>query len=159
VTDSGAAFHLVGPPQGVAEALGLGSIEHATGQVELEEYPRRYAELDVAIAPLRDHPFNHSKSWLKCLEAAACGVPFVAAPVAEYQRLAALGAGLIAHDPDEWYRQVRTLAESESLREEVRAAGREAVRHLTFEERSGEWLDAWADAHRRRAGSRGPVDR
>lgn len=51
-------------------------------------YPRQVADLDVGLVPLADNAFNRAKSWLKGMEYAALGVPFVASPRAEYERLA-----------------------------------------------------------------------
>ena len=62
-------------------------------------YTSSVAELGVGLVPLLDSAFNRAKSWLKGLEYAALGVPFVASPTPEYVKLAGLGAGLLADDP------------------------------------------------------------
>ena len=63
------------------------------------DYPGNVAGFDIGIVPLKDVPFNHAKSWIKGLEYAAAGIPFVAADTAEYR---ALGCGLIASTPKQW---------------------------------------------------------
>lgn len=106
-------------------------------------YPYSVAELTVGLVPLLDTPFNRAKSWLKGIEYAALGVPFVASDLPEYRRLADLGAGMLASSPEEWEALVAGLLLSPELRDLAVARGREAVAGLTYEARAGEWWDAW----------------
>ena len=76
--------------------------------------PRRYAkysfQFDIGIAPLNDVPFNYAKSWIKGLEYAAAGVPFVASNIGEYSRLhQEYGLGRVASTVDEWFEQIEEL--------------------------------------------------
>ena len=59
-----------------------------TGMIEQELFHAQVAQLDTGIVPLQRSRFNEAKSNLKGLEYAALGVPFVASPTAEYERLA-----------------------------------------------------------------------
>lgn len=106
-------------------------------------YPGSVAELSVGLVPLSDTGFNRAKSWLKGIEYAALGVPFVASPLPEYVKLAGMGAGLLASAPEEWAEHVGRLLASPGERDALAAAGREVVRHLTYEAHAGRWLDAW----------------
>jgi hypothetical protein len=63
------------------------------GWVDFPRYPQVIAGLDVGLVPLADSRFNRCKSWLKGIEYASLGVPFVASPLPEYLRLAGEGAG------------------------------------------------------------------
>jgi len=63
------------------------------------DYPENVAGFDIGIVPLNDIPFNHAKSWIKGLEYAAAGIPFVAQATTEYE---ALGCGLTAATPAQW---------------------------------------------------------
>lgn len=62
-------------------------------------FPESVAELSVGLVPLQPSRFNTCKSWLKGLEAAALGVPFIASPLPEYVKLHEMGAGLLADSP------------------------------------------------------------
>ena len=92
-------------------------------------YPRLFRRLDVGLVPLADHPFNRAKSWIKGLEYAAAGVPFVAQDLPEYRRLYAEGIGQIAQRPHDWVRHLSRLLDPE-------ARAREAAANLT-------WVKAW----------------
>jgi len=106
-------------------------------------YPAQVAKLDVGLVPLEDSAFNRAKSWLKGIEYAALGVPFVASPTPEYRRLADLGAGELAASPAEWADRVASLCASERRRADLAAAGREVASTLTYEAHSHLWWDAW----------------
>lgn len=76
--------------------------------------PRDYARLsfdfDIGVAPLTDIPFNHAKSWIKAIEYASAGIPFVASDVGEYRRLKdTYGIGRLASTPDEWLQHFEEL--------------------------------------------------
>lgn len=153
VEAAGARFHVVGTGHGVAQGLGLAVEPSTTGWTSFQAYPRRYAELDVAIVPLADNRFNAAKSWLKGMEAASLGVPFVASPTAEYRRLVdGEGCGVLAASPDEWRGAVRLLAGDVRLRDEMAEKGREVAARWTYEARWWRWVEAWEQALEQRRG-------
>lgn len=90
--------------------------------------------------------FVSHNSWLKPLEMSALGVPWVASPRAEYARLNARGAGILAERGRVWYRELSRLRESADLRAEVAGRGREAAEGLRLRDHFGEWIDAWTFA-------------
>ncbi len=55
--------------------------------VGLEDYPAKLAslELDLAVAPLEDVPFNHGKSHLRLLEYGVLGYPVVCSDLTPYR--------------------------------------------------------------------------
>ncbi len=55
--------------------------------VNLEEYPAKLAslELDLAVAPLEDVPFNHGKSHLRLLEYGVLGYPVICTDITPYR--------------------------------------------------------------------------
>lgn len=114
--------------------------------VSLEEYPAAVAQIDVGIAPLALTPFNRAKSWLKGLEYAALGIPFVASDLPEYRKLQRLGAGSIASVPSSWETQLRHLIEDDEHRALCAEEGRAVASELTIEKHAWRWLQAWADA-------------
>ena len=117
-------------------------------------YPRQVADLDVGLVPLADNAFNAAKSWLKGMEYAALGVPFVASPRAEYLRLGreVLPMVLVADDPETWRAALTVLATSPDRRAEIADLNREAVAPHTYENHADRWWDAWRSAadHRTR---------
>jgi hypothetical protein len=147
LVDEGHPFRVVGPPDGVREALRLPGEPEATGSVDLVAWPSALSTLGVGVAPLAESVFNRSKSHLKPLEMAAVGVPWVASPRVEYRRLHKEGVGLLAERPKDWYRQLKKLATDPALRADMSAAGRELAARHTIEDNAWRWLEAWEHAY------------
>jgi hypothetical protein len=146
LVDEGATFVMRGDSKGAGKAFGLAQ-DPSGGGVPIEEWPRVVAELGIGIAPLADTKFNAAKSWLKPLELSACGVPWVASPRAEYKRIHALGAGVLADRPRTWYRELKRLRESAALRQEMSQAGRAVAEQLRLRDHSWRWAEAWGRAY------------
>lgn len=142
-------FHVVSTSPGVARAFGIpyesrvSQVEHA---IDLLDWPREIARLGVGIAPLADTKFNHSKSWLKPLELAAVGVPWVGSPRTEYRRLHELGCGVLCEKPKDWYRTLRSLRDDATRRHELSEAGQLVASRLRLENHAWRLWEAWADA-------------
>lgn len=64
--------------------------------------PELLSRFHIGLVPLTDCDFNRAKSYLKGLEYAASGIPFIATPTKEYRLLAEAGVGRLAETPDEW---------------------------------------------------------
>jgi glycosyltransferase involved in cell wall biosynthesis len=74
-------------------------------------------EIDIALAPLRDSPFNRSKSPVKFYEYSALGLPGVYSDVAAYNEVVVDHEnGLLARDDDSWHEQLSALIENPELR-------------------------------------------
>jgi hypothetical protein len=147
VEECGARFLCVGGAarrNEVKRQLGLQRME-ATDWAELELHPYMVARLDVGIVPLADTRFNHAKSWLKGVESAALGVPFVASPTPEYRSLHEIGLGALAESRGRvWKREVTRLLTDGARRQEMSLRGREIVReHLVIERNAWRWAEAW----------------
>lgn len=145
----GAHFLQVGPVIGVQEQLQLDvEPEFTDGIPDIDDYYRAITRLDVGIVPLEDNKFNAAKSYLKGLELAACGVPFVASPVAEYQALADDNIGILAGWRGRtWRQQVERLLREPNLRQELSEEARISVRNWhTYETQTFEWVEAWSEA-------------
>lgn len=147
LVDDGATFVMRGDSTGAGAALGLKE-DPPGGGVPLEQWPATVASLGIGIAPLADTRFNAAKSWLKPLEMSACGVPWVASPRAEYKRLHAMGAGLLAERPRAWYRELNRLRRSPAMRQELSDAGRQVAEQLRLRDHSWRWMEAWTDAYK-----------
>lgn len=154
VEETGAYFSVIGDGEGVRRALRIPDDADvgATGWVDLDHYVA-YVKLllDVGIVPLEDSRFNDAKSYIKGLEMAALGVPFVASPTNEYRYLAMHGIGVIAARPRDWYNRVKKLITDTDFREETAANAQETVRkQFTYEDAAEEWTKAWLSALRHR---------
>lgn len=146
VVADGAEFRMVGDPSGAGVAFGIGQDPPGKG-VPIEQWPTAVSSLGVGIAPLADTRFNRSKSWLKPLEMSAVGVPWVASPRVEYQRLHKMGAGVLAERPRAWYKELSRLRTDAALRQEVSEAGRAVASQLRLTDHAWKWMEAWGRAH------------
>ena len=143
----GGTFRVVADPIGTGAAFGLREDPSgAPGVIGLADWPSAVAELGVGIAPLADTRFNACKSWLKPLEMSALGVPWVASPRAEYERLHRKGAGVLADTSRRWYRELSRLTASPGLRAERSEAGRAVAAELMLRNHAWRWLEAWSRA-------------
>lgn len=143
------SFSVLGDATGVQEQLYLtDDIKfHNTPWVPLDDYHTALAfHIDVGIVPLDNIPFNRAKSYLKGLEMAGVGIPFVASPTDEYVWLSEHGAGLIARKPRDWQKHVRRLVTNRDYLLEQSASMRDAVRPFTYENYVGHWIEAWQSA-------------
>jgi len=90
-------------------------------------YPDSFV-FDIGIVPLSDTPFNEAKSYIKGLEYAASGIPFVASDVGEYRRLHdEFGLGRVARNGKDWRRHIRQLSDP-AVRAEEAARNLELVK-------------------------------
>jgi len=119
---------------------------HTNGWLPLGAYSRAMAELDIGIVPLALSAFNEAKSWLKGLEWAALGVPFVASPTGQYRDLVAQGAGRIAGRPRDWERELDLLITNDDYRGELAQAGRRVAGRWIIEDHADRWWNAWQTA-------------
>lgn len=143
LVSEGAEFRVTGDPVGVGAAFGLLRDPQGRTGVDVTAWPAAVAELGIGLAPLADTAFNRSKSFLKPLEMSALGIPWVASPRAEYERLHRRGAGILADTPRRWYRELRRLVDSEALRRERAEAGRAVADDLRLAGNAWRWLEAW----------------
>lgn len=109
----------------------------------LDTYVQSLREFGLGLVPLRESTFNEGKSWLKGLEYAGAGVPFIATPTSSYRELANLGAGVLAGSEKEWRKRALELARDEDARLRLAESGLRAARSLTYEEHAHRWWDAW----------------
>ncbi len=149
----GFKFKIVGSPYGTKEAFRLDAEPLTSDIVPIGAWHHELAKLAVGIAPLNDTRFNEAKSWLKMLEYASVGVPPVGSPRAEYRRIHALGVGLLADNPRDWYRHVRRLLNDDAYRIDMGLAARQVVaERLTIEANAMKWWHAWQEAQRLESG-------
>lgn len=141
-------FHIIGHPEGTGRALGLMRDPDGPGSVAFDEWIPHLTQLAVGAAPLADTAFNRSKSWLKPLEYAAAGVPFVASNTAEYTELCNQGAGFVVNNRGRsWTAAVKKLLTDDAFRFEQSEAARAVAATFTIEEHAWRWLETWEVAH------------
>lgn len=164
---AGSEFMVIGTGVGVGKRLGLpvrryehigddGTAEErqtqdpelVTGWVPIDQYPDWMAEIGLGVVPLDDIEFNHAKSWLKGLEFASLGVPFIASATDPYVELYEdYGIGRVARKPKEWRKLLAQYRDPDFRVEEgERMRDLVAQHQLTYEAQWRRWYDAWMDA-------------
>lgn len=134
---------VVGSAWNVKRGLALASEPSEHPWCPIEDYPQALSTFDIGLAPLGLTAFNEAKSWLKPLEYAARGIPFISSPTGPYREINRLGAGLLASDRKEWARQLRYLIENLPARYELACRGLEAARTLCIDDHVDRWAHAW----------------
>lgn len=142
----GAELRILAHPGGTRRAFGLESDLTGEGPHSLQNWPAAVATLGIGIAPLADTRFNQAKSWLKPLEMSAAGVPWVASPRVEYQRLRDMGCGMLAEKASDWYTRLSLLRKNEVIRKEMSEAGHSVADQLRIRDHSWKYLEAWKHA-------------
>jgi len=111
--------------------------------VPFNDYPAHLAalNLDLALAPLSDTPFNRCKSHLKLLEYGALGLPVIASDLEPYRSSPAILAA--PDDCGDWTEKIRGLLKNEERRLVHGNAMREWVHenHMTRHRRA-DWKRA-----------------
>lgn len=101
---------------------------------------KQVAKFDIGIAPLINHPFNESKSYIKALEYAALGIPCVASNVGPYKEFVEHGVtGFLVDKPGDWKEYITLLVKDEGLRREIGAAARRKADRYTIQGNAWRW--------------------
>lgn len=94
--------------------------------LEADDYLRALSAWDINIAPLEKTAFNHAKSNIKFIEAAAFRIPSVCSATEPFSAVIAHGRnGMLARSSDEWERALTQLVTDSALRHHM---GNEAHR-------------------------------
>lgn len=148
--DHTARFRTIGTPK-TLKIVGAGQLSSDVVEwAPIDEFAALTASFDIGVVPLADTRFNRAKSWLKGLEYAALGVPFVASPTHPYKELAAIGLGDLVRtttrNSRSWHEALLRYVEDEEYRALRAEEGRIIARSYTYEKNGFEWLQAWANA-------------
>lgn len=105
-----------------------------------QDYPSLMT-FDVGMVPLRDIPFNRAKSYIKGLEYAAAGIPFIAQGLPEYETLfRTWGDGfIIAKKPRDWIKGLERL-QGLNYRLDMQAHCLDRVQHHDVVYGAEKWL-------------------
>lgn len=112
--------------------------------VPIGEYPAKLASLnlDLAIAPLEDVPFNHAKSHLRLLEYGMLGYPVVCSDLTPYQ--GGFPVTRVRNRFKEWVDAIRAHALDADVAALAGDRLRDHVReHWLLENNLDAWLAAW----------------
>ncbi|WP_284450556.1 glycosyltransferase [Methylophaga thalassica] len=113
--------------------------------VSFNQYPQALAELDLdlALAPLEEHPFNEAKSNLRLLEYGVMGWPVIASDIYPYQQDGA-PVTLIPNDEAVWIETIlAALAEPEKIAAQGRQLQNWVRQKFILEDHLDEWLTAF----------------
>lgn len=112
---------------------------------QAHSYRMMCLDLDIAIVPLADLPFNRYKSPVKFLEFAAMGVPSVVASLTPYAEEVTHGVtGLTYWDAEDFYEQLEALITNRELREKL---GKNARSFVERERDAAKNAHRWPDAY------------
>lgn len=106
--------------------------------VPILQYPQIFNHFDIGIVPLNNIPFNHAKSFIKGLEYAAAGIPFICSYSPEYEFLVDSGIGRMARTEAEWIYHLEELMHAKK-RVDEKKHNLEALQDFSIQKRGLEW--------------------
>ena len=115
--------------------------------VSYKDYPAKLAslDLDIAIAPLENNPFNACKSNLRLLEYGAMGWPVVCSDVYPFQTENP-PVFRVSNDEEDWLNALNRLIQDPELRRtQGEALHAWLLRHYTIEAHADNWFHAIFD--------------
>jgi glycosyltransferase involved in cell wall biosynthesis len=140
------AGHILNAPT-VEEQLGVPhNLYSSEGMQPILDYKKMFKRIDIGIVPLNDVEFNYAKSFIKGLEYAAAGVPFISTDLEEYSFLnKEFGLGRVAKNKDEWISNLEEL-KNVKVRNKERQENLKIVKEFhTMEKRGPEWDQVFKD--------------
>jgi glycosyltransferase involved in cell wall biosynthesis len=109
-------------------------------QPDFPAFHREIGMLDIAVAPLRDTPFNHGRSPVKWLESSLHQTAMVVSDTPVFAAAEHGVTALKAKTAEEFGRQLRRLVDDAALRRQIGAAARaEVLARHTMEARRPLW--------------------
>jgi GT2 family glycosyltransferase/trans-aconitate methyltransferase len=112
--------------------------------VKLDDYAAKLAslDLDLAIAPLEDIPFNHGKSHLRLLEYGVMGYPVICTDITPYR--GDYPVTRVASKHKAWLEAIRSqVADRDALARRGDALREYVQAHWMLEDHLDVWLKAW----------------
>lgn len=85
--------------------------------------------IDIALGPLLDNPFNEGKSNIKWQEATRAGAAFIASNIGPYKDLKnTVNAVLVNNTTEDWYQAIKTVSSSTGYRRGLVSRSRDELR-------------------------------
>jgi hypothetical protein len=126
--------------------------------VSAATWPQIVSSFDIGLAPLDMRPvpsgtgnehgefsYDERRSWLKCVEYACGGVPFVASKSATYDAFKRYGL-LVDNTPEAWYKGLKTRVDSLlHFRQEAYGRRRNNLKRYTIESQAQRLIDFYID--------------
>jgi len=151
ITDNDLPFHHSGHTSSHDAPLACDQLEIGHEKVStmplapILDYPALFEPIDIGIVPLNNVPFNHAKSFIKGLEYAVAGIPFVASYSPEYQLLADSGVGRVAKTKEDWDYHLGELMDPKMRQDEAEENLENVKKMFTMEIRGAEWDNTYRD--------------
>lgn len=113
-----------------------------------EEYAERLknAEINFAIIPLEENPFNKAKSAIKWLEYSSCGIPGIYSRIDAYKTVVENGkTGILVNNRlDDWYNAIKKFIIDRPFRQRIACNAQAALLlNHTVATNSVSWLHAY----------------
>lgn len=111
--------------------------------VPIDQYPAKLAglNLDLAVAPLEQHPFNAAKSNLRILEYGILGWPVICTDIDPYRFMDAPVTRL-QNEPERWIEAIRAnIQDPDGLRKQGDQLRAWVLEHFILEEGLNDWED------------------
>jgi glycosyltransferase involved in cell wall biosynthesis len=113
---------------GAAADFRLDTVEVQSRPWQLHQEVRDFQHIDIGLAPMHSELVYEGKCGFKQIQYMAVGVPFVSSWVGGARDFVVDGEnGLVARDPEDWYRHLKALLESRELRRKLSQNGRALV--------------------------------
>lgn len=140
-------FHFFGYlPAELKEIDGVKLVRGGQANVDLHAKGVREANIDLAIAPLTNHPFNRSKSDLKWLEYSICSIPGIYSKVDPYTNSITHGVDgwIVENDTASWVEAIERLLRDDRLRSQLARNAFDVVRrNFCLDTSSNNWDDLY----------------
>lgn len=133
--------HIPCDPKHFAARTGLRRVS-TSSMTNMEKYPSLLQQFHVGLVPLDMTDFSESKSFIKGLEYAAAGIPFIASPTREYRLLHASGVGRLASNAAEWMDHAIELLDPDIRREEAIRQRDIVEREFNIKGKAEQWATA-----------------
>jgi glycosyltransferase involved in cell wall biosynthesis len=132
--------HIINAPT-VQEQMNIPPKRFSTeGMKPILTYGEMFRRMDIGLVPLREVEFNKAKSFIKGIEYAAAGVPFIAEDIEEYSYLYnEYGIGRVAKTEDQWLSHLEDLKNPKTRNIERQNNYKLTKEFHTIEVRGSEW--------------------
>jgi glycosyltransferase involved in cell wall biosynthesis len=140
-------FHHSGHIQKAQHAADLLGVDKSLVTTEpmqpVTNLPALMKKFNIGIVPLNNIDFNRAKSYLKGLEYAVAGIPFVASDMPEYRLLSSAGVGRVASSPSQWESHMEELLDFKTRSEDARLNYEIATSEFSIGLRAKEWVSVF----------------